>query len=83
VRLRKEDKDYIENLIINLLQGILGKERWGGEERRTCESAIYALVEIHSKKSIPVLQALASHPNASYIENRAKKGILDIEKRWD
>jgi len=67
-------------MAINLLQAILKKEKWGGEERRACESAMYTLLEIRSKKSIPVLQAIVKHPYASYIGDRAKKAIEVLEK---
>jgi hypothetical protein len=41
---------------------------------------ILAFEELKSRRAIPILKSIEKHPDASYIEDRAKKAIEVLEK---
>jgi len=85
IRLNVEDRTSIENSLITIAREILAKKQWpissyGYSDHRTLETIIIAFKELKDKKTIPILEGIAKHPDASYLVRWANEAIESLSK---
>jgi hypothetical protein len=82
----KEDLGKIENMLLEMFESILNKQKWdepiqgkGYSDGRTVGIIIIAFQTLKSRNAIPLLKRLLTHPQRSYLGRRAEEAIRQIE----
>jgi HEAT repeat protein len=82
----REDLGKIENMLLEMLDSILNKQKWdepiqgkGYSDGRTVRTIISAFQTLRSHKAIPFLKRLSTHPEGGYLGRRAQEAISQIE----